>query len=125
MKNYKALDVDSYIASMDESARPTLIALRTLILTTLPKAEEKIAWGIPFYNYFGPLVGYAAFKKHVTFGLAAQLTSEFREKLEKKGYTKGSKTIQIRFDQKFPVSEIKEFLKLRAKASEMKKMMKK
>lgn len=116
MKNYKAKDVDSYIASSAVKAQPHLKKLRKIITLTIPNTEEKISWGIPFYWYHGALVGFATFKNHISFGLGLSgLKDKDREKLIKKGYIIGKKIIQIRFDQKVPVTEIKQILKVQAK----------
>ena len=48
---YKAKDVDSYIANSDKEARPKLKEIREIIKSTIPKAEEGISWGVPFYKY--------------------------------------------------------------------------
>ncbi|MFA6272766.1 MAG: DUF1801 domain-containing protein [Patescibacteria group bacterium] len=121
MKNYKAKDVDAYIASMSKEARPHLEELRKIILSTVPGAEEGISWGIPFYKYHGLLGGFATFKNHVSFGLAFVLENKVREQLEKKGYTTGIKTVQIRYDQKVPATAIKQILKAKAKLNTAKK----
>lgn len=120
MRNYKAVDVDSYIAGAEVNARPHLRELRRIIKTTIPKVEEKISWGVPFFRYHGLLAGYSAFKKHVSFGFAFGFKSEDRKALEEKGYKTGSKTVQIGFGQKVPVSEIKKILKEKAKDNEIK-----
>ncbi len=73
--------------------------------------EEGISWGIPFYKYHGILVGFSPFKNHVSLGFACILESSVRTMLEEKGYKTGSKTIQIKFDQKVPAIEIKQILK--------------
>ena len=122
MKMYKAKDVDAYIANSAAEARPLLNELREIIKSTLPKAEEKISWGVPFYRYYGPLVGFATFKSHVSFGLGLSgLESKDREKLEKKGYITGKKIIQIRFDQKVPATAIRQILKAQAKINKARK----
>ena len=115
MRNYKAKDVDSYIAGSDKTAQPTLEAIRQVIKATIPKAQEQISWGVPFYRYHGLLGGFAVFKKHASFGLAFVLSAKDRASLEKKGYQTGSKTVQIRFDQKVPTAVLKQILKARAK----------
>ena len=125
MKNYKAKDVDSYITSADKEARPHLKELREIIKSTIPSVEEKISWGVPFYRYKGPLVGFASFKNHVSFGLGLTgLESEDRKMLEKKGYKTGKKIIQIRFDQEVPVEEIRQVLKAQVKINKAKKAIK-
>lgn len=122
MKNYKAKDVESYIAGADKEARPHLKELRQIIKASIPKVEEKISWGVPFYRYYGPLVGFASFKNHVSFGLGLSgLETSDREMLEKKGYKTGSKIIQIRFDQKVPSAAIKQIVKAQAKMNVAKK----
>lgn len=121
MRNYHAKDVDSYIGSSAREARPTLKEIRKVIRSTIPKAEEGISWGVPFYKYHGLLGGFAVFKNHVSFGLAFVLQSKDRETLEEKGYTTGKKTIQIRFDQKVPATAIKKILRAKAKTNEAKR----
>lgn len=121
MRSYSAKDVDSYIAISPEVARPHLLELRKIIKSTIPKAEEKISWGVPFYKYHGLLGGFAPFKNHVSFGLAFVFESKDRELLEKKGYVTGKKTVQIRFDQKVPTKEIKKILKAKVEENLSKK----
>ena len=124
MRNYGAKDVDFYIASADREARPKLKELRKLIKSAIPKVEEGISWGIPFYKYHGLLVGFSPFKNHVSFGFVVVLQSKDRKMLEEKGYKTGKKTIQIKFDQKVPTTAIKQILKAQAKMNEAKRAMK-
>ncbi|HEV2193826.1 MAG TPA: DUF1801 domain-containing protein [Nitrosopumilaceae archaeon] len=91
MRNYSAKDVDSYIASSGREARPKLKEIRKIIKSTIPKVEEGISWGVPFYKYHGVLAGFTAFKNHVSFGFADVFQSKDREMLEKKGYITGKK----------------------------------
>lgn len=115
MRNYKAKDVESYIAASEIKAQPHLKELRKIIKSAIPKIEEKISWGVPFYRHSGLLAGFSAFKNHVSFGFAFTFENKDRKALEKKGYKTGSKTVQIRFDQKVPASDLKNILKARAK----------
>jgi len=124
VRNYGAKDVDSYIASSGRESRPKIKELRKIIRATIPKVEEGISWGVPFYKYHGVLVGFAAFKNHVSFGFAAVLQSKDRKMLEKKGYITGKKTIQIKFDQKAPTTAIKQILKTKARMNEAKRAIK-
>jgi uncharacterized protein len=118
---HKPKDVDSYIAHSDKEARPKLNEIRNVIKFTIPKAEEGISWGVPFYKYHGALAGFAVYKNHVSFGGAALLQNEDRERLEKKGYVTGKKTLQIQFGQKVPAIVIKKILKAQAKINEAKR----
>ena len=124
MKMYKAKDVDSYIANSGREASQKLKEIRKIIKSTIPKVEEGISWGVPFYKYHGILAGFATFNNHVSFGLCAVLQSKDREMLEKKGYITGKKTIQIKFDQKVPTTAIKQILKAKAKMNEAKRAIK-
>lgn len=118
MRNYTVKDVDEYIENAAEESRPTLNDLRRLIKSTMPEADEKISWGVPFYRYHGLLGGYSVFKKHVSFGLAFVLSEQDREDLESQGYKTGSKTVQIRFDQPIPVKIIEKIIRTKAKMNE-------
>lgn len=122
MRNYKAKDVDEYIAGSDEAARPILNELRNLITSAVPNVEEKISWGVPFYRYKGPLGGYSVYKNHVSFGCGgSDLQHKDRDTLEKKGYKTGKKTIQIKFNQKVPAMTIRRLLKAEVKKKEVKR----
>ena len=120
MRNYIAENVDSYIASAEPEARPTLTRLRELVKSTVPEAEESISWGVPFYKYYGLLAGFSVFAHHASFGLAFALDDKIRETLEAKGYKAGSKTVQIRFDQEVPDAEIRQILEMKANINKTK-----
>ena len=111
----KPKDVDSYIASADAEARPTLEELREIINSTVPEAEEGISYNVPYYTFYGTHVGISAAKKHATFGIGADaLQSEDRKLLEEKGYKTGKETIQIGYDQAVPTTEITRLLEEKA-----------
>ena len=104
-------DVDLYIANASSQARPILKEIREIIKSTIPKAEEKINWGFPFYKYNGVYVHFAEYKHHVAIGFSSDLKEDDCKMLEKNGYVVGQKRIQIKFDQKVPSVEIKKILK--------------
>lgn len=121
MKNYAAENVDEFIASAPKEAQPKLREVRAVIKKAVPQAQEGISWGVPFYKYQGVLAGFAPYTHHVSFGLAFVLQEKDRKMLEADGYTTGSKTIQIRFDQKVPAAVIERMLKERVMLNEAKK----
>lgn len=86
MRNYSAKDVDSYIVSSPEEARPHLEELRKIISSAIPNVEEGISWGVPFYKYHSVLAGFAPFKNHISFGFEFVLESQDCEMLGEKGY---------------------------------------
>jgi len=60
--------VDAYIEKAAPFARPILTKLRALFHKACPDIEEKIKWGVPAFDFKGPVGGIAAFKAHATFG---------------------------------------------------------
>ena len=60
--------IDAYIAKSADFAKPILTHLRKLIHTACPEVVESIKWGMPAFDYKGPLCGLAAFKQHCSFG---------------------------------------------------------
>src|SRR5437016_1942379 len=64
-----AKDVDDYIASAPECTRSILVKQRRIFRRASPKLQEAIKWGVPCYAYQGPVGGFAAYKKHVSWGL--------------------------------------------------------
>jgi uncharacterized protein YdeI (YjbR/CyaY-like superfamily) len=69
MPSPKAKDVDQYVARASEHTRPILVKLRRIFRRASPKLQEAIKWGIPCYVYKGPVGGFAAYTKHVSWGL--------------------------------------------------------
>jgi uncharacterized protein YdhG (YjbR/CyaY superfamily) len=120
MKDYLAKNVDEYIENATKESKSKLMELRTTIKSTVPKAEEGINWGFPFYKYHGTLAHFAEYKNHVALGFGSDIQNKDREILEKNGYAIGQKRIQIKFDQKVPTEIIKQILKIQAKINESK-----
>ena len=61
--------IDAYILKSADFAIPILNHLRELVHFACPEVEEKIKWGMPFYDYKGEgLCNMASFKQHCAFG---------------------------------------------------------
>lgn len=60
--------VDAYIAKAAPFARPILKRIRSVVHAGCPGVEETIKWGMPAFDFNGPLCGMAAFKAHATLG---------------------------------------------------------
>ena len=60
--------IDEYINKSQPFAQPVLRKLRKLIHKAIPEVDETIKWGMPFFEYKGPVCNFAAFKQHATFG---------------------------------------------------------
>lgn len=75
---------DEYIVKAAEFAQPVLIHLRQLIHDAAPQIQETIKWGMPFFDYKGPVCQIAAFKQHCSFGFwKGSLLSDPHHLLEK------------------------------------------
>lgn len=61
--------VDQYIAKAAPFARPILEHIRAVVHKACPQVEEKIKWGMPFFDYKGTMMCHmAAFKAHCAMG---------------------------------------------------------
>lgn len=116
MTNYSVNNVDEFISAAPKVAHLHLKEIRAAVTSAIPKAEEKIGYGKPYYKTSRWVVGYDVYTHHVTFEVwDGQLSSDIRTMLEDKGYKTGSKTFQIRYDQKVPTAIIKKISKAQAK----------
>ncbi|HMO15678.1 MAG TPA: YdeI/OmpD-associated family protein [Pirellulaceae bacterium] len=59
--------VDKYIEQAPDYAKPILNKLRILVHKGCPEVQETIKWGMPSFDFKGPLCSMAAFKKHCGF----------------------------------------------------------
>lgn len=107
-------DVDAYIAAAPKAAQPLLRQLRTTIRRAAPKAEEKISYGIPFYEYRGRLIYFAVFKKHVGIYPAGDDAEELKE------YLSGRSTLRFPIGEPLPLARITRLVKSRVKQKESK-----
>jgi uncharacterized protein YdeI (YjbR/CyaY-like superfamily) len=60
--------IDAYIAKSGSFAQPILTHVRKLIHKACPEVQETIKWGMPSFDYKGPLFNIAAFKEHCSMG---------------------------------------------------------
>lgn len=76
--------IDAYIEKAAPFAQPILTRFRKLVHKGCPDVTETIKWGMPAFDYKGPLCSMAAFKKHCSFGFwkAALLADAEPEKAD-------------------------------------------
>jgi uncharacterized protein YdeI (YjbR/CyaY-like superfamily) len=67
MEQYDAR-VDAYIEKSAVFAKPILNHVRQIVHAASPLITENIKWGMPFFEYKGPVCMMAAFKQHCGFG---------------------------------------------------------
>lgn len=97
------MTVDEYLDATPEPQRSTLIQLRAMLASILPKAEEGISHGVPAFIVRGKAVaGHAAAKRHCSyFPHSGSVISQIEPKLLE-GYDWAKGTLR------FPVDTVPE-----------------
>ncbi len=108
--------VEDYIVSAPKELQKTLKELRSTIKTVVPKAEEKLSYGMPYYGYKGRLVYFAFSKNHIGLYIPPPVIAEHASEL--KAYKTAKATIQFPLDKKLPIGLIKKLVKARMKINE-------
>ena len=109
-------DVDAYIKGAPREARAKLVQLRKIVKAVAPAADERISYQMPYYDYHGRLVYFAAFKNHVSLFVPSPLLEE--HKREVKGYETTKATIHFPLDKPLPVGLIRKLVKARIAKNE-------
>ena len=60
--------IDAYIEKAADFAKPILLHIRQLVHGAAPQITETVKWGMPFFDYKGPVCQMASFKQHAAFG---------------------------------------------------------
>ena len=111
-----SVHVDAYIAAAPAPTQPILRQLRAVIKAAAPKAEERISYGMPSYEYHGRLVYFAAFKNHVGLYAVGQEHDSYAKELS--GYLSGKSTARFPIGQPLPTALIRNVVKARVKENE-------
>jgi uncharacterized protein YdhG (YjbR/CyaY superfamily) len=116
----KPKTVDDYLAAVPEPARSTLERVRAAIRSSVPaEATEVISYGVPAFNYKGPLVWFAAFSDHCSLFPTASVIKAFQNEL--KGYKTSKGTIHFPVDRPLPATLVKKMVKARLAEKTQKK----
>jgi uncharacterized protein YdhG (YjbR/CyaY superfamily) len=107
MKKYRT--VDEYIAACPKHIQATLQELRQFIKQEVPKAKEKIAYGIPTFTFHGNLVHFGGWEDHIGLYPGAAPVAEFANELKLYSTSKG--TIRLPVDKPLPYPLIKKIVK--------------
>jgi uncharacterized protein YdhG (YjbR/CyaY superfamily) len=94
-------EVDAYLANVNPDQRQELEHIRQLVKRIAPQAQEVISYGMPGFKLNGHyLLGYAAFKNHLSFFPTSEPVEVFRDQL--KSYTCSRGTIQFTSTNRLP-----------------------
>ncbi|MBR4458317.1 MAG: DUF1801 domain-containing protein [Clostridia bacterium] len=105
----KPQTIDEYIAAQEESIRPRLQQLRSVIHEAIPDAEEKISWSIPTFWKGKNLIHFASFRKHIGLYPGDEAAVAFAERLA--GFEVSKGTIRLPHDRDLPVKLIADIAK--------------
>jgi len=104
--------VDAWLARLPDDQRTALHRLREQIRAAAPGAVETIAYGVPMY-YMGttPLLGFNAFKDHVSLGVGSATLDTMRAELD--GYDTAKGTVRFSPDRPLPAALVRKMVKAR------------
>jgi uncharacterized protein YdhG (YjbR/CyaY superfamily) len=108
--------VDAYIAAAPRAAQPLLRQLRQVIKKAAPRAQERISYGMPYYDYHGRLIYFGLHSNHLGLYPVGQ-TDRYPELKE---YVTGKGTMRFPLDRPLPVTLITKLVKERVRQNEAK-----
>lgn len=109
-------DVDTYIEEAPRETQPKLIQLREIIKNAVHEADERISYGMPYYEYRGRLAYFRLARTHIGLYIPPPVLAEHKEEL--KDYGTSTATIRFPLDRNLPVALIQKLIKARAKMNE-------
>lgn len=92
--------IEAYIAACPPQKQPKLLALRQLILGSLPGLSEKIAWNMPTFHQKKNIIHFAQHKAHIGIYPGAAAIVHFADRLQ--GFTFSKGAFQIPDDSPLP-----------------------
>jgi uncharacterized protein YdhG (YjbR/CyaY superfamily) len=107
------LEVDEYLAKLDEPKRTTLQQLRKTIRSFVPEAEEGISYGMPAYRLRGKVIaGFAAFKNHLSYlPHSGSVFAEIPDEVA--GYVTSKGALQFPIERPLPKALVKKLIATR------------
>src|SRR5690242_12196053 len=103
--------VDTYIASAPIDVQPLLKEIRKIIKESVPEAQEKMSYGMPYYGYKGKLVYFAFAKNHIGLYIPPPVIQDFEKELV--DYQTAIATVRFPLDKKLPRALVKKLIKAR------------
>lgn len=92
--------------------------IRQSIRSAVPKAEETLSYGMPYYRYCGRLAYFGAFPDHVSYFVLPGRSVETTFANAIAPYRTGKATLQFPIGTKVPVTLIRRLAKARARENE-------
>jgi uncharacterized protein YdhG (YjbR/CyaY superfamily) len=110
-------NVDDYIAAQaPKEVQAKLQELRATIKAAAPSAQERISYGMPYYEYKGRLVYFQLWKKHI--GLYALSPDVEEHTSELQGYVTTKGTVRFPLDEQLPLALIEKLVQARVRKND-------
>jgi len=117
-KRRKAEDgVETYLAKLPVDQLEALQRVRKLVRELVPDATEDLHYQVPTFMYHGPLVAYAAGKKHCSFFVRSHPLMKTMER-ELAPYFAGPGTLRFTAMEPIPTTVIKAIVLARMRENE-------
>ncbi|PWU23536.1 hypothetical protein C5B42_02705 [Candidatus Cerribacteria bacterium 'Amazon FNV 2010 28 9'] len=108
--------VDEYLESVPSKFKQKLQDLRDTIRSAAPNAQEKISYGMPYYDYKGRLAYFRLATHHIGLYIPGPILKEFASELQ--AYETTDATLRLPLDMPLPKKLIGKFIKARMKLNE-------
>ncbi len=107
------VEIDRYLAKLEEPERSTLSQLRDTIAAVVPEAEQCISYGMPAFKLEGKTIaGFAAFKNHLSY-LPHSGSGPCATRRGHAGYTQTKGSLHFPIDEPLPEELVKKLLAAR------------
>ena len=108
----KPTTIDEYLALVSEDKRAALQALREIIHSAAPEAEECISYQMPAFRLNGMLVGFAAAKNHCAlYAWNGSSVGMFADELQ--GYETSKGAIRFTPDKPLPETLVRRLVEMK------------
>lgn len=112
-----ANDVDEYVALAPKEEQARLSELRAIIRAAAPDAQERLSYGMPFYEYKGRLIYFQLWKKHIgLYALSTPVLEEHKSELNGRVTPKG--TVQLPLNEELPRSLIESLVRAQVRRND-------
>ena len=105
--------IDQYISAFSHDVQPILRRIRQVVRSAAPDAQEGISYRMPAFRLNGPLVYFAAFKKHIGLYPPVKGDPGLQKAVSRYAGPKGN--LQFQLDQPIPYALIARITKSRAR----------
>ena len=116
-------NIDAYIALFEPKLQERMQTIRQCIREQAPEANERMAYGMPTFYYYGNVIHFACFTNHIGIFPGASGVEHFLPELG--GYKTSKGTIQIPHSMELPLDLIRRIVLFRVEENREEGLLKK